>query len=214
MVKAVKKSEGKATSARTEKTRRTILEAAIRLFSVKGYRSTSVADIAAEAGVAKSAVFWHFDSKDGLLKMVVDELISTNITEMIKAAVNEEIKDEADMLDKVLEYFKNKLNDYPELNRAYYLLMVETAHENDEAHKPFVQSLDAYQKFLNISIENGRKKGIFRNDFSTQDLSLLFEMLTMGAYCFWYRQPSVDTTELYRIVKNVLNIVLFARSEQ
>jgi AcrR family transcriptional regulator len=48
-------------------TRREILEAALRLFERRGYAATSMAAIAAEAGVAPKTVYLAFQSKRGLL---------------------------------------------------------------------------------------------------------------------------------------------------
>lgn len=51
----------------TAATRREILEAALRLFERRGYAATSMAAIAAEAGVAPKTVYLAFQSKRGLL---------------------------------------------------------------------------------------------------------------------------------------------------
>jgi AcrR family transcriptional regulator len=48
-------------------TRREILEAALRLFGQRGYSATSIAAVAAEAGVAVKTVYLAFESKRGLL---------------------------------------------------------------------------------------------------------------------------------------------------
>jgi AcrR family transcriptional regulator len=54
----------KRTSAQAAETRETILRVAGELFAAKGYRDTSVADIAAAAVATKGAVFHHFRTKD------------------------------------------------------------------------------------------------------------------------------------------------------
>ncbi len=43
-----------------------ILDAATVLFASRGYQATRVADICAEAGVAKGLFYWYFDSKESL----------------------------------------------------------------------------------------------------------------------------------------------------
>ncbi|MCM3551059.1 TetR/AcrR family transcriptional regulator [Shouchella clausii] len=45
----------------------TIIETAIHLFAKKGYFSTSIQEIASEAGISKGAFYLHFESKDKLL---------------------------------------------------------------------------------------------------------------------------------------------------
>jgi AcrR family transcriptional regulator len=49
-----------------------ILEAARKLFATQGFEATSIDDIAARAGVAKGAVYHHFDSKEEIFTRVLD----------------------------------------------------------------------------------------------------------------------------------------------
>lgn len=50
-----------------QKTRKAILDSALRLFSRRGYERTSLSDIAKYAGVTRGAIYWHFDDKRDLL---------------------------------------------------------------------------------------------------------------------------------------------------
>jgi AcrR family transcriptional regulator len=55
-------------------TRREILEAAQRLFAARGYAATSVADVAAEAGVAIQTIYSSVGSKRALVGSLADHL--------------------------------------------------------------------------------------------------------------------------------------------
>src|ERR687893_353998 len=59
-------------AAQARETRRRIVEAAARLFVREGYAATSIAAIAAEAGVAVPTVYATLRSKAGVLRAVVD----------------------------------------------------------------------------------------------------------------------------------------------
>jgi TetR/AcrR family transcriptional regulator len=58
--------------AKSGEAREKILKAADALFADRGYAAVSVRDVAREAGVAKAAVFYYFDGKDGLYAAVLD----------------------------------------------------------------------------------------------------------------------------------------------
>lgn len=54
-----------------------ILEAAMRLFSEKGYKSVTTKKIAKEAGVSEMTIFRHFDNKRNLFENAFDMYIFT-----------------------------------------------------------------------------------------------------------------------------------------
>ena len=56
-----------APTVRTERTRARLLAAALDLFARQGYDRTTVAEIAAAAGVTEMTFYRHFGSKDQLL---------------------------------------------------------------------------------------------------------------------------------------------------
>jgi AcrR family transcriptional regulator len=58
-----------------DETRRRIVEAARRLLGSRGYDATTIAEIAAAAGVAAPTVYAGFGSKQGILKALVDRAI-------------------------------------------------------------------------------------------------------------------------------------------
>ena len=55
-----------------ERRRETILAAAKGVFAAKGYHATTIADVAAAAGMSYGAIYWYFDSKDALFHGLMD----------------------------------------------------------------------------------------------------------------------------------------------
>lgn len=51
-----------------EKTKEHLLDAAEKVFLVKGIAAASLEEIAQEAGLTRGAVYWHFDNKHALVK--------------------------------------------------------------------------------------------------------------------------------------------------
>lgn len=60
------------TSAKGLETRDRIVDVAVRFIARNGARGTSLADIAAEAGVSQTGLLYHFRSKEALLNAVMD----------------------------------------------------------------------------------------------------------------------------------------------
>ncbi|MBI2706281.1 MAG: TetR/AcrR family transcriptional regulator [Actinobacteria bacterium] len=68
-------------------TRQTILEAAIIRFGREGYRSTSVADIARDAGVGSTITYAYFPNKEALFLAALDEDAAGVIAEGVSATL-------------------------------------------------------------------------------------------------------------------------------
>ncbi len=72
-VKAQREATRPAAESKGAQTRRAILAAAIARFGRDGYRATSVADIAREAGVGGTVAYAYFANKEALFFAAVDE---------------------------------------------------------------------------------------------------------------------------------------------
>jgi len=58
---------------KSERSRRLVLDAALRLFSRHGYRATSVRDIADAAKVSTGNLYHHFPDKESIFRTLLDE---------------------------------------------------------------------------------------------------------------------------------------------
>jgi AcrR family transcriptional regulator len=62
-----------ARQARSEATRRKILDAAVELFSEAGFAATGLGDIIERANLTKGALYYHFESKESLGSAIIGE---------------------------------------------------------------------------------------------------------------------------------------------
>lgn len=60
-----------------EQRREEIISVALNCFSTKGYNGTSVGDICRLAEITKGGLYWHFSSKEEILKAVVENLCNS-----------------------------------------------------------------------------------------------------------------------------------------
>ena len=61
-----------STERKSTRTRSTIIDAALRLFRVRGYDATTMRAIAAEAGVSVGNAYYYFESKEQLIQAFYD----------------------------------------------------------------------------------------------------------------------------------------------
>ena len=76
------------TQEEAEQTRQDLLEAALTVFSQKGYTATRLEDVARAAGVTRGAIYHHFGSKTDLYSALIEEA-NTVGNSAIDRAVNE-----------------------------------------------------------------------------------------------------------------------------
>jgi AcrR family transcriptional regulator len=75
-------SAGTRQQARTEATRRKLLQAAERLFARDGFEATTLEDIAAEAGYTRGAFYANFGSKEDIFFALLERWVAERIEEV------------------------------------------------------------------------------------------------------------------------------------
>lgn len=71
----------------TEKRRRQIVEAAVQVFSERGFHGARMDDIVEQSGLSKGALYWYFESKDQLIDTILDDFFEQELV-LLRAAVS------------------------------------------------------------------------------------------------------------------------------
>ncbi|WP_318532687.1 TetR family transcriptional regulator [Ramlibacter tataouinensis] len=116
-------------------TRHALLDAAERVFQRKGVSSTSLADIAAEAGTTRGAIYWHFKDKADLYNAMI-ERVSLPMEHALHEAADTTV-DPLPALRSALLGVLTKISTDPRTRRV-----VEVATHKVE----YVESLDAVRQ--------------------------------------------------------------------
>ena len=74
---------------RRQTTRSAIIKAAYRLFGDRGFAATTMDDVAAQARVAKGAVYHHFATKEALFETVFEQVSEELLAEVDRVARSE-----------------------------------------------------------------------------------------------------------------------------
>ncbi|MFM8410307.1 MAG: TetR family transcriptional regulator [Alphaproteobacteria bacterium] len=111
--------------AQGERSRGKLLRAAGKLFAERGYAGTSVDDVCREAKVVKSAVYWHFESKEGLLSAVLDEVSNEWLGKL--AASVEDSGDPREHLRRTIAMLREAVVDRPDVLGLLHGMALERA---------------------------------------------------------------------------------------
>jgi AcrR family transcriptional regulator len=119
-----------ARRVKGEESRLRLIEAATELIGERGYRGASVNDICRRAGVAKTALYWHFDDKEGLLAAVLEALAGRWIEELQKRAYQRALPHQR--LEELVDGWREILETQPQLIRLPVFLQLEAADHSKE----------------------------------------------------------------------------------
>jgi len=112
------------------KTKEKILKTALKLFSAKGYKATTVRDIAGAMGVKQSALYNHFKNKDEILETLISNLTSSAIVTLFDDRDATEPKNQGKaLLASIGTTFK--LLGFDGQNEALYKLLMQEIFRNE-----------------------------------------------------------------------------------
>ncbi len=84
----------------TQDTHLAILEAAVRIFARSGVSAATLEDIAAEAGVTRGTLCWHFHSKDDLVSAIIKHYGPHSILGPIVDQIEQDLQEGAQLDDE------------------------------------------------------------------------------------------------------------------
>lgn len=170
MGKTIKNAK-KGKTLQSSDTSRRILTHAMKIFLEKGYHGTSIDDITRAAKLTKGALYWHFKSKEDLLKKIVEEYEKRFLDGMIQTVT--EVK--GGIFDKIEKYFRYNA-EFAYYNRELCVSFDTLAAELIGAHHgietEFRRIYKKYQEFLSNLVVQGKKEKVFKREMD-EDLSAL-----------------------------------------
>ena len=131
-----------------------ILDAALDIFSNKGYYKSRMDDIVDEARVSKGSIYFHFPNKERLFLALVDQF-----ADVLERNVEEAISQEAEGIDRVRAAVKSVLTTFGKYRRPAKLLLVQAVglgavfeQKRQEVHERFAGMI---QTFLDEAVAVG-----------------------------------------------------------
>jgi len=160
-------------------TKETIQKIAARSFRKKGYKATSMRNIATEAGIKAPSIYNHFKNKEVILEellMGVAQEFSKNM-KVIKSSPISSLE----KMEKVIELHVRLTVEHTD---AIALITSEWIHLEKSSLKKYTRLRDKYEKDFKSIIEEGKKKKEFQ-DVDT-DLAMFSILSTLRWLYSWY----------------------------
>lgn len=131
-----------------------ILDAALDIFSNKGYHDSRMDDIVDEAKVSKGSIYFHFPNKERLFLALVDQF-----SDLIERNVNEAIAQEKEGMARVSVAIETVLTTFARYRRPAKILLVQAVglgsvfeKKRQEVHERFATMI---QGFLDEAVAVG-----------------------------------------------------------
>ena len=163
---------GKQTREVSEKTKETVLKAALVVFAREGFFKAKLRDIAALAGTTHSLIRHHFGSKDDLWKAVVDYGLQLHEDSLLKILTLRESANPVELFKDFIATYISVVAKHPELSKILL-------HDNSRT-SPHLDYLIERQKRLHAVIEpvfkNTQACGYFK-DFDHDSFSVYVRAL-------------------------------------
>jgi len=173
-----------------------ILNAAILLFSQKGYEGVGVQEICEHAGITKPTLYYFFKSKQGLLQAIADSKGAELLQKVSDAAVYEHdfIKGLTKILTAVIDF---ALENPAFFNLHSVFLNAPGNAETEAVYAPLKQRFDSV--FEEFFIKSAHEFGNMRGKEALYALFYHNNVISVALLCIRQKLHRDDQT-VYRIV--------------
>ncbi|GKU27366.1 TetR/AcrR family transcriptional regulator [Clostridium folliculivorans] len=159
-----------------------ILEAAIKIFSEKGFSAATTSEIAKSAGVAEGTIFRYFKTKKDLLTGAMVKLVEVFSEMFIVSRINKIFKDHEGMDPKItLKAIAKDRLDLIDKHWDLIKVVITELQFHDDLRNSFLENMASKGKLL---LENFIKSGISRGIFRDINPTIAARALvgTLGIY--------------------------------
>lgn len=177
-----------ALLAKGEDRKQRILDVAERLLARYGWRNTSLAQIAREAGVSPAGLLHHFESKDQLLNAVLDARDADDDTHANRSG------DLVTEIARVAERFDRA----PELVGTFTVLLIENIAPDAPLHDRLLTRQREAVKIVAGLIERGQRAGRYRQDIDPAIKAVEILAFVNGMETAWLLDPSIPLAEAFK----------------
>ena len=184
--------------------RKRILDAASSLMAERGFAGTSISEVSRRSGLPASSIYWHFESKEGLLGAVVEDGAQRWFEEL-EAAAGAPRKVTLDF-DHFASLTAPQLETRPEFLRLLFLIALERKHIDET-------SLAVIRRVRKLALVRLRRmllawlatEGVPEREALADSLSLLALAVADGAFIQNHIDPrKADIERTFELLQRAL----------
>ncbi|MBW2596415.1 MAG: TetR/AcrR family transcriptional regulator [Deltaproteobacteria bacterium] len=141
-----------------------IKDAALKLFSEKGFHNTTMAEIALAAGLGKGTLYWYWKSKEALAFSLVSDMLSAFLD------LIEETRDCEGNIIKRLEKLAQRVADLYQQKKEYCRLLLKFRADRHYTFNPdYIEQVMKYYVRMRSAIASIIEQGIKAGEFKKVD---------------------------------------------
>jgi TetR/AcrR family transcriptional repressor of nem operon len=159
-----------------------IIHESLKLFSLKGYLSTSIQDILEAANTSKGGFYNHFESKEVLFFAVLDE--ARKIWRQKNLANLEQVKSPVEKIKRLLENYRDRyLKDTKVFPGGciFVTLSVELDDQRSNLSRELNEGYIGLKNLIKELLDQGKQSGELRGDVDTQAVTEMIFAGMLGA---------------------------------
>lgn len=188
---------GSIREKKKRETRKAIMQAAITLFSEKGYEKTSIEELAKAAGIGKGTIYGYFQTKSDILHAFCEDELEC-LHQELTANADKEIP----ILQQMVSLYMSEFRQITENREFARLFMQQTAFPRDVDLDRHLVHEDNYFKLLFPLLEKAQDRGELRNDVELLYITGHFYGLYLLLVSAWF-SGRVQTEEVERALETL-----------
>lgn len=173
--------------AKGEERRQRILDHAARRLARQGWRSTTLAQIAADAGMTAAGLLHHFESKEQLLHAVID---ARDHADLAEADLNGDLFVQ---IRRVAERIQRS----PELVGTFTVLLVENLAPDAPLHDRLLQRWYTAVDIVHDVIEHNQRTGRYRAGINARVRAMEIVAFINGVEMSWLLDPEIPLMDIF-----------------
>jgi AcrR family transcriptional regulator len=192
-------SKDDSNTNQTKSTRERILDAALNIFSNKGYYDTRLDEIADESASSKGSIYFHFPNKERLFIALVDQFAG-----VLERNVTEAIEQQPKGMGRVRVALEEVLRTFGKYRRPAKILLVQAVGLGSVFEKKRMEATDHFAEL----IETYLKEAIEIGDIEPVDTEVVAHAWMGAIYNVVIQWVYTGEPEPERILQTLVPLLL------